>query len=475
MLLAMESNETLLKLDNLNKIHFIGIGGIGMSALAFNLISKGKKISGSDKKDSKIIEQLISLGADIKLSHDENNISSDTDLVVISTAINKNNPEIRKALDLGIRICHRADVLNLLLRSHNSIAVTGTHGKTSTSAMVSQILFESGLNPNALIGGEANFFHSNCISGKSNYLVAEVDESDQSIKNLSANYAIITNLEVDHLDHYKDLNEIINIMNKFLSNLPNDSKLIICKDSYGNNKLLENYYKEYITYSLIDDKADYKAVDIFLAKNYSKFKVKHRGMILGEFTVPVAGLHYVSNSLASIILSLEIGIDIEDIKSALANYKGVKRRFEIVGNSNDTMIVDDYAHHPTEIRATLSSASLYQKYLTVVFQPHRYSRTKSLLNDFSCSFESADRIILTDVFSAGELYEDYQIDSEDLYNLVKSNYPEKEVYYIKTLDEVKNFILSKHIPNHMVITMGAGTITNLSKDLAEGLNFFQKV
>jgi UDP-N-acetylmuramate--alanine ligase len=260
-----------------------------------------------------------------------------------------------------------------------------------------------------------------------------------------------------------------------LTNLPSNSKLIICKDSYGNNKLLENYHKKYITYSLIDDTADYKAVDIFLAKNYSRFKVKHEGKILGEFTIPLAGLHYISNSLASIILSLEIGIDIDTIKKALSNYKGVKRRFEIIANFNDTMIVDDYAHHPTEIKATLSSASLYNKYLTVVFQPHRYSRTKSLLNDFVSSFDLADRIIITDIYSAGELYEDYQINSENLYKLIKLNYPNKEVYYIKELDEVKDFILNKYIPNHLIITMGAGTITNLSKSLVKEMTSFQKI
>jgi len=473
MLLAMKDNETI-SLDTLNKIHFIGIGGIGMSALAFNLISKGKKISGSDKNNSKIIQELISLGADINLFHDENNISYDTDLVVISTAISKNNPELKKANDLGIKICHRADLLNILLRNHNSIAVTGTHGKTSTSAMISQILFESGLNPNALIGGEAHFFNTNSISGNSNYLVAEVDESDQSIKNLSANYAIITNLEVDHLDHYKDLNEIISIMNKFLFNLPQDSKLIICKDSYGNNRLLENYNKDFITYSLIDDSAEYKATDIILSKNYSKFKVKNKGIIIGEFIIPVSGLHYVSNSLASIILSLQLGISIDNIKNALANYKGVKRRFEIISNFEDTMIVDDYAHHPTEIKATLSSASLYQKHITVIFQPHRYSRTKSLLNDFSCSFDLGDRIIITDIYSAGESYEDYKVSSEDLYKLVKENYPEKEVYYIKTLDEIRDFILENKKNNDLILTMGAGTITNLSKTLSKEINLSKK-
>ncbi|GIW22818.1 MAG: hypothetical protein KatS3mg068_1825 [Candidatus Sericytochromatia bacterium] len=202
---------------------------------------------------------------------------------MLSTAINRNNPELKRAIDLGIKICHRADLLNILLRNHKSIAVTGTHGKTSTSAMISQILFEAGLNPSALIGGESHFFNTNSISGTSNYLVAEVDESDQSIKNLSADYAVITNLEADHLDHYKDLNEIINTMNKFLSNLPENSKLIICKDSYGNNRLLENYNKDYITYSLIDDSADYKAIDILLSKNYSKFKVKSNNSISDEF------------------------------------------------------------------------------------------------------------------------------------------------------------------------------------------------
>lgn len=452
----------IIDIENKNKIHFVGIGGIGMSALAFSLLAQGKKVSGSDKKSSNITDKLIDAGAEVYFSHEAENVIN-SDLIVLSTAINDTNPEILKAKELNIPICHRSDVLNYFLRSHISVAVTGTHGKTSTSAMMSQVLFEADLNPMALVGGQIIEYGSNVLPGTGKYLVAEVDESDQSIHKLSANYAIITNLETDHLDHYKDLDEIIEVMNKFINNLPDDGKLIVCKDSYGNNRLIENCPREVITYSLMDDSADYLATEVTLSKSGAKFKVLNKGEFFGEYNLPISGLHYVANALSIIACSSLLGLSKETVKNSLANYKGVKRRFEIIADIDGTLIIDDYAHHPTEIKATLSSASLYQRPTTVAFQPHRFSRTKGLLEDFSKSFELADRVIIADIYGAGELQEDFNISSEDLVKLIKEKSPDKEVYYIKELEEICKFLNNNRRSNELILTMGAGTITNLSR------------
>jgi UDP-N-acetylmuramate--alanine ligase len=458
----MNTINNMISLDDLNRVHFIGIGGIGMSALAFSLLHKGKRVTGSDKKTSNIVDKLRAAGAEVFIEHNELNLPLDTDIVVVSTAINKNNPELLRAQANNIQVFHRADLLNFFLRNHTSIAVTGTHGKTSTSALMAQVLYEANLKPTALIGGQIIQFDSNVLPGSGDYLVAEVDESDQSIHKLTANYAIITNLETDHLDHYKDLDEIISVMKKFISNLPEDGKLIICKDSYGNNKLVEDYKKELITYSLIDETANYRATDVILSNNGSKFKVLFNNEFFGEFYMPVSGLHYVSNAISVIACSTLLGISIDVIRTALANYKGVKRRFEIIADVEGTLIIDDYAHHPTEIKATLSSASLFQRPTTVAFQPHRFSRTKGLLEDFSKSFDLANRVIITDIYGAGEIAEDYNVSSEDLVRLIKERSPNKEIYYLKSLEDILEFLEKNRIKNELILTMGAGTITNLS-------------
>jgi UDP-N-acetylmuramate--alanine ligase len=463
----MKLTENYLKLDEINNIHFIGIGGIGMSALAFKLLSQGKNVSGSDKKASSTTDKLVSNGAVVYYDHFEENVSKNTKLVVVSTAIDKSNPEVKRAQELNIPICHRSDILNYFLRTHTSIAVTGTHGKTSTSAMMAQVLYHADLDPTALIGGNMQEFGTNSIQGKSEYLVAEVDESDQSIHKLSANYAIVTNLEVDHLDHYKDLDEIISVMRKFISNLPQDATLIVCKDNFGNKKLIENCDRNVLTYSLLDDTADLKVIDFYPSKQSSRFKLAYKGTFLGEFNIPIGGTHYILNAMSVILTCLLLGLDLETIKKGVSSYKGVKRRFEVISDIDGTMIVDDYAHHPTEIRATLASASAHERLTTVVFQPHRYSRTKGLLKDFSEAFESANRVIITDIYGAGEKQEDHNVTSLDLVNLIKAKHPDKEVYCISTLDEIKDFLVKNRYKNEIILTMGAGTITNLSKMLLD--------
>ena len=458
--------DNIIDINKFNHFHFIGIGGIGMSAIALTLLSKGKSVSGSDKNYSNIINKLESLGANVAIGeHKKENIPAGTQIIVKSTAIHDENPELAFARENDIKIYHRSDLLNNFLRTFNSVAVTGTHGKTSTSTLMSLILKEADFDPTAIIGGKVHQFGDcNALIGKSNYLVAEVDESDQSIHKLSANYAIITNLEEDHLDHYKDLNEIITIMKKFISNMPKDGTLIVCEDSYGNKKAIEGCDKNIVTYSLFDNNtATYVAKDIKLSKNGSRFKVYRRNEFMAEFYISTAGLHYVSNALATIACSELLGVDLDVIKKTLQEYKGVSRRFEIIDEIDGRLIIDDYAHHPTEIKATLSVASLYKRPVTAIFQPHRYSRTKALLEDFSRAFELADRIIITDVYGAGETEEDFNVSSIDLYNLIKKNIPAgKETHYLK-LEDISDFLNRNKIESEIIITLGAGSITNISR------------
>ncbi|MFN8671245.1 MAG: UDP-N-acetylmuramate--L-alanine ligase [Candidatus Sericytochromatia bacterium] len=458
-------NEKMIELSKINKVHFVGIGGIGMSALAFALLSKGKKVSGTDKKASNITDKLTEMGAKVNIEHSSDNITSDIDIIVVSTAIDKTNPEIIKAKELNIPIYHRADLLNAFLRSHESIAVTGTHGKTSTSAMMSQVLYEANLQPTALVGGQIISFGTNSLTGNSNYLVAEVDESDKSIHKLSASYAIITNLETDHLDHYKDLNDIISTMKSFVDNIPQDGKIIICKDSDGNRELMKLLSdRNVITYGEEEESSDYVITDIEQTDSSSRFKILEKGKLLGEFFMPVAGKHYILNALSVIICSRLMGVSVENIKKGLENYKGVKRRFEKIAEKDGSIIIDDYAHHPTEIKATLSTANLFKRPVTVAFQPHRFSRTQGLMDDFSKSFEYADRVIITDIYGAGEKQEDFpETTSKKLSEMIKIHYPNKEVHYIASLEEISDFITKNKLEKEIIITMGAGTITNLSK------------
>lgn len=463
-LLQVLFSKNDINLESLNKVHFIGIGGVGMSALAFALLAKGKKVSGTDQKSNPSTNKLIEMGAKVNIGHNENHIDNDTDIVVLSTAIDdKTNPELMKAEKLGIPVYHRSDLLNCFLRSHESVAVTGTHGKTSTSAMMSQVMYEADFKPTALVGGQIISFGTNSLAGSGNYLVAEVDESDQSIHKLSASYAIITNLEIDHLDHYKDMNEILSVMNKFISNIPQDGKIIVCKDSEGNKQLMAlSPERNFITYGEEDESADYVVKDIVQTDSTSIFKVFEKGSFLGEFNLPVTGKHYILNALSVIICSRLMGIDLKTIQNGFNKYKGVKRRFEIISENDGSLIIDDYAHHPTEIRATLSSAMLFKKHITVAFQPHRYSRTMGLLQDFSKAFAQADRIIITDIYGAGEKPEDFDVSAAKLAGMIKTNHPEKKVYYIKELEEIVDFMRQNKEKDEIILTMGAGTITNLS-------------
>lgn len=456
-------------LKHFEQIHFIGIGGIGMSGLARILLARGKQVSGSDLKSNRLIEGLIEQGAPVFIGHASDNVPAGTEYVVVSTAISEENPEIQAARERHIPIIHRSEVLNYLLQTSRSISITGTHGKTTTSALTALILVEQGLDPTVVIGGEVPQLGTNALAGRGEFTVAEVDESDQSLRHLSTEIAVITNLEVDHLDHYKGLDEIIEAVAEFISHQPANGRMVVNADDPGIQLLLQHLpearLQRCVSFGLDNEKADYRVINADLRENGSRFEVLYQGNSLGHFELKIPGTHNIYNALAALSCSHALGLDLKATRTALAGYQGVKRRFQLVGNLGNIAVVDDYAHHPSEIQATLKTARLQNRPLTIVFQPHRYSRTQAFLHEFADSFGLADRIILTDIYAASEKPEDFQVDIQDLVEATHKAHPGKEVLYFSTLPEVKTYLLNHLKRKEMILTVGAGTITELAYDL----------
>lgn len=455
-------------LESFDKIHFIGIGGIGMSGLARILLSQGKQVSGSDLKMSPLLEELAKAGAQVYDHHDPSHLPQDTEFVAVSTAISKSNPEYLEALRRGIPIIHRSEVLRYLLATSRGISVTGTHGKTTTSALLSLILVDQGLDPTIVIGGEIPQLGTNARAGSGEFTVAEVDESDQSLRRLTTELAIVSNLEVDHLDHYQGLDEIIEAVLEFISNQPPHGKIIINIDDAGNRLLIERLPAErranLITFGLHAEDADYRGVNPQLSITGSSFQVEYKGQSIGRFEIGIPGFHNIYNALSTIACAHTLDFALERVASSLRSYRGVKRRFQLIGElPGDVKVIDDYGHHPSEIRATLSTAKLQNRPITAVFQPHRYSRTQALLSDFAKSFELADRIILTDIYAASENPADFEVDIQQLVELTQQENPDKQVMYFAKIEDISAYLLQNLIPRELILTIGAGNITELSR------------
>lgn len=456
-------------LKHFEQIHFVGIGGIGMSGLARILAAWGKQVSGSDLRHNALTRNLQEQGVEIFIGHNAEHVPAGTEYVVVSTAISEANPEIQAAQERHIPVIHRSEVLNYLLQTSRSLSITGTHGKTTTSALTSLILLEAGLDPTIVIGGEVPQLGTNALAGRGEFIVAEVDESDQSLRRLSSEIAIITNLEVDHLDHYEGLDEIIEAVAEFISHQPKQGRLVVNLDDPGIQTLLsrlpETFLQRCITFSLKNPSADYRVLEPQLHTQGSEFEVLCQQGTLGTFTLKIPGKHNIYNALAALSATHSLGVSVQAIRSALFGYQGVKRRFQHIGMLDTVSVIDDYAHHPSEIRATLNTARLQNRHLTVVFQPHRYSRTQALLEDFAQSFELADRIILTDIYAASERPEDFQVSIADLVDATRRGNPQAEVLYFSSLPEIKEYLLNHLIQDEIIMTVGAGNITELSYDL----------
>ena len=383
-------------------IHFVGIGGAGMSGIAELLINFGYNVSGSDVAVSEATERLSRLGAKISIGHDAKNLN-DAEVLVISSAIDQNNVEVIKARSEKIPVIPRAEMLAELMRLKYGIAIGGTHGKTTTTSMVSAVLAGGNLDPTSVIGGKLKSMDTGAKLGKGDFLVAEADESDGSFLRLSPTIAVVTSLDNDHLEFYKNIDETKSAFLQFINHIPFYGVSIICLDDENIQALIPEIEKRFITYGL-KGQADYTAKNIQMSEEITSYFVDYHGKNLGKINIKMPGIHNVLNSLAAVAVGLELDIPFESIVQSQGEFSGIERRFQIKNTKKDVLVVDDYGHHPTEIKTTLKTLrEIYkEKRIIVVFQPHRYSRTQLLLNDFFTSFYDANLLIIAPIYPAGE-------------------------------------------------------------------------
>ncbi|MEK6567991.1 MAG: UDP-N-acetylmuramate--L-alanine ligase [Candidatus Omnitrophota bacterium] len=445
------------------KIHFIGIGGIGMSGIASILVEQGYIVSGSDLKDSPVTRKLSEKGVKVFIGHSRLHIE-DKDAVVYSSAVKEDNPELLAARKNGLPVLRRAQMLAKLMRDKICVAVSGAHGKTTTTALASHLLREAGLCPTAAIGGIARDLGDNCCFGReSRFFVAEADESDGTFLYYNPEYPIITNIDREHLDYYQSWNDIIAAYKEFISHSKDEGCLFCCGDDPTLRGITRDYGKRIVYFGLSPEN-DFYPEDIILNEFSSLFNCCYRGKTLGEITLPLAGRHNISNCLSVIALGHELHIPQKIIQSALASFHGTERRFQLKGDFFGIKIIDDYGHHPSEIKAVLAAAgNVKHQRLIVVFQPHRYSRTKFLFEEFVASFAGADQLILTDIYAASEKPIE-GVSAESLCAGIKEKSSGIEAVYLKK-ENITEHLLKSIKAGDLIITLGAGDIGKLSDEL----------
>ncbi|HVI01424.1 MAG TPA: UDP-N-acetylmuramate--L-alanine ligase [Enhygromyxa sp.] len=453
-------------------IHFVGIGGIGMSGIAEVLVNHGYRVTGTDLADSETTRRLVGLGATVHRGHAAAHLG-DADVVVVSSAIPAENPEVVEARARKIPVIPRAEMLGELMRLKQGLLVAGSHGKTTTTSMVAAVLHEAGLDPTVVIGGKVNSFDSNARLGYGEVFVAEADESDGSFLVLSPTHAIITNIDAEHLDHHGSLERLTDAFVGFANRVPFYGIAVICLDDPNLRAVLPRLSKRTVSYAIERDDADYRAVELEMIGRCSRFRVLAHGEDRGGFELAMPGRHNVLNALATIALCDEQGVSTAVTRKALCEFSGVQRRFTLRGEINDIAIVDDYGHHPTELRATLAAARIAypHKRIVAAFQPHRYTRVRNHLDDFVSSLDDADMVVLTPIYAAGEAPID-GIDSDRLASLMRARKPGREVLLVPGGDVVAattKLLCERCQPGDLALTLGAGSITRVSHALVEAL------
>jgi len=445
-------------------VHFIGIGGVGMSGLARILLEGGTPVSGSDVGENAHTRALAQRGADIRIGHQAGNLPENTHRVVTSTAINRENPELQEARRRGLPVVHRSDLLaELFLDAQRSIAVAGCHGKTTVSSMISTVLVETGKDPTCVVGGTVPALHGNSCSGRSGIFVAEADESDATFLKYFPHSAVITNIDNDHMDHYSSLDSIVKAFEVFAGHLDPAGTLYICHDDpiARNMALPEN--RRIVTYG-IEKPADVMAVAIDYQPFGTTFDLTIGGIQRGSFELSVPGKHNVLNALPTIAYCLDLGLTVKEIRDGLKLFTGAGRRFEVKGTVDGVTIIDDYGHHPNEIRATLAAArNLKANRVLVVFQPHRFTRTQYLCSEFGRCFDDCDRLYITDIYAASEPAIE-GVSSK----LILDHMPvaqRRKARIVKTPDEAIFHLMQVVKPGDVVFTIGAGSVTHLGTDL----------
>ncbi|NQT70345.1 MAG: UDP-N-acetylmuramate--L-alanine ligase [Desulfobacteraceae bacterium] len=448
-------------------IHFVGIGGIGMSGIAELLLNLGYKVSGSDLSSSDLTRRLQSLGGMIYEGHAAKQIKG-ADVVVTSAAIAFDNPEVIAAAQASIPVIPRAEMLAELMRLKYSVAIAGAHGKTSTTSLVAAVLDKGGLDPTVVIGGKLKSIGINALLGEGDFIVAEADESDGSFLKMSPTIAVVTNIDREHLDFYKDLNHIKEVFLSFIDRIPFYGLAILCLDDEPIQDIIPKIKKRFTTYG-VSSQADIQAKNIESKGLTSMFAVKHLGEHLGEISLNLPGIHNVYNAMASIAVGLELGIDFEVIKSALETVQGVQRRLEIKGIVRDITVVDDYGHHPTEIKVTLQAAkeSWPDRRIVVVFQPHRYSRTQALFDDFTRSFYQSDMLVVLPIYAASEKAIK-GVDSQLLFEEIRAH-GHKDVVFMPSFTAAVSHLKQTLTPGDILLTLGAGDVYKLGETLLKEL------
>lgn len=447
------------------RLHFTGIGGIGMSGIAEVLLNLGYEVTGSDVRLSPITERLAGLGAKISEGHDGSNVVGAKALVV-SSAIDPKNPELLEARRLQIPIIPRGELLAELMRIKYGIAIAGSHGKTTTTSMAAAVLSEAGLDPTVVVGGRVKGMGgSNARVGRSEFLVVESDESDGSFLKLAPILAVVTNIDREHMDHYHSFERILEAFTEFVNKVPFYGAAILCLDDENVQSILPRVQRRTVTYG-VSPQADLFITSSSSGPTESEFSLRLRGEDLGTFRVGVPGPHNVLNATATVAVALELEVPVEKIRAGLAGFSGVDRRFQIKGVVDGVTVVDDYGHHPTEIRATLATARVCQfDRVLVLFQPHRYTRTATLLDDFARSFHQADCVFVMDIYAASEPPIE-GVTAEVLVNRLQ-DYGHRGAEYVGGMAEGIRRIVESARPGDLVITLGAGSVSQAGEKILE--------
>ena len=452
--------------EKIQNVHFVGIGGIGMSGIAEVLLNLGYHISGSDLKETEVTHRLQALGCDISYGHRRENVKK-ADVVVISSAVRQDNPEIKVAEERLVPVIPRAEMLAELMRMKVGIAIAGTHGKTTTTSLIATVLGAGGLDPTVVIGGRLNSIGSNARLGQGEFLVAEADESDGSFIKLMPTIAVVTNIDPEHLDYYSGIDEIKETFLNFLHRIPFFGLAVLCLDHPNIQSLIPKLKKRFTTYGLTTQ-ADFQAKEIVFEGLSTSFDVLHERREVGRLRLQMPGLHNVYNALATVATAFELNIPFHIVQETLRDFSGIQRRFQVKGERRGILVVDDYGHHPVEIMATLRAARRgWGRRVIAVFQPHRYTRTQTLFQDFLTAFYDADVLILTDIYPAGEDRIE-GVEAKALFEGIRE-YGHKNASYFSDRKEMVDHLLSILVPGDMLITLGAGDIWQVSDEVVKRL------
>ena len=458
--------------DTNRHIHFVGIGGIGMSGIAEVLLNLGYQVSGSDLSESETTRRLASLGAHIVYGHRAEHVDQATDVVVISSAVKYANPEVIQAREFHIPVIPRAEMLAELMRLKYGIAVAGTHGKTTTTSLIAAVLAQAQFDPTLVTGGRLNVLGSNARLGQSRFLVAEADESDGTFLLLSPTIVVVTNIDPEHLDFYGDMDRVKDAYLRFINHIPFYGRAVLCLDSVNVRALLPQIHKRFVTYGLSPE-AELTARELTVSGFTTRCEVWHGEECLGALQLNLPGRHYALNALAVVAVARELNIPFSQVQEALAHFEGIQRRFEVKGEEAGVLVVDDYAHHPEELRATLHAAregcgqGETARRLIALFQPHRYSRTQALFDDFLSAFDDADIVVLTEIYPAGEEARE-GVSGQALYQaLTKRGHA--DVRFVAQQEELAEVVAEFVRAGDLIMTLGAGNIHRTGSALLDRL------